>query len=88
MGLRGLRDSFVTTFGKLVRFVESFSEPCIKELYDYCGMGESAFHVEPLQMARLEGRREVFLYIQHMLKLTDDDIDKMNQNIKENMSNE
>lgn len=43
-------------------------------LADFCGATHSNFRSEALDMARMEGRREVWLQIQSNLNLTENDL--------------
>ena len=46
----------------------------LADLAKFCRAHESTFHMNHACSDRLDGRREVFLRIQHHLKLTDDEL--------------
>jgi hypothetical protein len=46
----------------------------LRDLAKFCRAHETTFHADPRVAAVLEGRREVFLRIQHHLKLTDEQV--------------
>ena len=49
----------------------------LEDLAKFCRAHETTFHADPRVSAILEGRREVWLRIQHHLKLTDEQLWKM-----------
>ena len=46
----------------------------LQDLAKFCRASESTFHVEQSMSDRLDGRREVWLRLQHHLRLTDEQI--------------
>ena len=46
----------------------------LADLAKFCRANESTFHIEPSASDRLDGRREVWLRIQHHLRLTDEQL--------------
>lgn len=46
----------------------------LADLAKFCFANESTFHADPRAHAFAEGRREVFLRIQHQLKLTNEQV--------------
>lgn len=57
-----------------VTFTGPNAEAVLADLARFCRASESTFHPDPRAHAVAEGRREVWLRIQHHLKLTDDDL--------------
>jgi HD superfamily phosphohydrolase len=53
------------------------TEAVLKDLAKFCRANESTFHADPRIHAVLEGRREVWLRIQHQLKLDADALWKL-----------
>lgn len=49
-------------------------ERVLVDLARFCRAQRSCFHEDPRVHAALEGRREVFLRIQHHLRLTDEEL--------------
>jgi hypothetical protein len=49
----------------------------LKDLAKFCGTGKDGFSKDALEMAHNTGLRKVFLRIQSMLNITDDDIWRM-----------
>jgi len=47
-----------------------YAEVVLKDLARFCRANESTFHADPRAHAVAEGRREVWLRLQHHLKLT------------------
>lgn len=54
-----------------------YSREVLEDLAKFCRANESTFHVDPRTQALLEGRREVFLRIQHHIRLTDEELWKL-----------
>lgn len=52
-------------------------------LAEFCGAMKSNFRNDPLEMARMEGRREVWLEIQKNLNLTEEDLFNLARNLGE-----
>jgi hypothetical protein len=50
------------------------AEQCLADLAVFCGAKKSSFSRDSLEMARAEGRREVWLRIQAQLNLSEKDI--------------
>lgn len=46
----------------------------LADLEKFCRANEPTFHQDPYVAARLDGRREVFLRIQHQLRLSQEDL--------------
>ncbi len=46
----------------------------LADLAKFCRANQSTFHTEQSMSDRLDGRREVWLRLQHHLKLTDDQL--------------
>lgn len=57
-----------------VTFVGPKADEVLADLAKFCRATESTFHVDSRAHAVAEGRREVWLRIQHHLKLSDDDL--------------
>ena len=53
------------------------AEEVLRDLARFCRAAESTHATEPRDAARLDGRREVWLRIQHHLKLNSDDLWKL-----------
>lgn len=51
-------------------FKGPYAEVVLKDLARFCRANESTFHADPRAHAVAEGRREVWLRLQHHLKLT------------------
>jgi hypothetical protein len=49
----------------------------LADLAKFCRANESTFHTDPRMEGILQGRREVFLRIQHHLKLTPEELWKL-----------
>ena len=70
--VRKVRD-FLTTRGQAYRatFSGPEGEKVLADLARFCRAHESTFNENPDVARQLDGRREVFLRIQHQLQLTD-----------------
>lgn len=55
-------------------FKGPLAEVVLKDLARFCRAHQSTFHVDPRAHAMAEGRREVWLRIQHHLKMTPDEL--------------
>lgn len=59
-------------------YLQTFSGPpgkdVLADLARFCRAQETTFHPDARVQAQLEGRREVFLRIQHHLNLTDEEL--------------
>jgi hypothetical protein len=59
-------------------YVKTFAGPVaahvLKDLARFCRAHESTAHIDPHAAARLDGRREVWLRIQHHLNLSPDQL--------------
>lgn len=55
-------------------FKGPLAEAVLKDLARFCRAHESTFHADPRLHAVAEGRREVFLRIEHHLKLTPEEL--------------
>lgn len=65
------RTAYVRTFdGANAQYV-------LADLAKFCRANETTFHEDPRKEGILQGRREVFLRIQHHLKLSPDDLWKL-----------
>lgn len=51
-----------------------FTEVVLADLANFCRANQSTFNTDPSVQALLEGRREVWLRIQHHLKLTEEEM--------------
>lgn len=64
--------------GRRTDYVRTFRGPCaeavLADLARFCRAKESTFHPDPRVHALAEGRREVWLRIQHHLQLSDDQL--------------
>ena len=65
------RTAYVKTFDS------PFGEEVIQDLAKFCRAHESTFHADPRVHAVAEGRREVWLRLQHHLQLTDEQLWKL-----------
>lgn len=65
-------------FGRRTQYRKVFDNPVghevLADLAKFCRAHESTFNPDPRIEARLDGRKEVFLRIQHHLRLTDDEL--------------
>lgn len=57
-----------------VTFTGPLAEETLADLAKFCRATESTFHPDARAHAVAEGRREVWLRIQHHLKLSDDEL--------------
>ena len=55
-------------------FRNPFGEVVLEDLAKFCRANESTGHSDPAIAARLDGRREVWLRIQHHLRLTEEQL--------------
>lgn len=55
-------------------FKGPLAEVVLKDLARFCRANETTFHVDARAHAVAEGRREVWLRLQHHLQLTDDQV--------------
>ena len=55
-------------------FLTPEGEKVLHDLARFCRANTSTFHEDPRLAAQLDGRREVWLRIQHQLKLDDDQL--------------
>lgn len=62
------RTAYVKTFDS------NFGDEVIRDLAKFCRANESTFNPDARAHAVLEGRREVWLRIQHHLRLTDEEL--------------
>lgn len=58
-------------------FITPSGDKVLEDLAKFCRAHESTFHADERMSAVLEGRREVWLRIQHHLQLSDVDIWKL-----------
>lgn len=58
-------------------FRSAQGERVLADLAKFCRAHETTFHADPRLAAQLDGRREVWLRIQHHLKLNQDDLWKL-----------
>ena len=68
--LSGRKQAYVRVFNKQDRFANEV----LKDLATFCRATETTFHADPYMRSQLDGRREVWLRIQHHLQLTDDEL--------------
>ena len=54
-----------------------FVHDVLMDLAKFCKANESAFNKDPIAMAYMQGRRDVFLRIQENLQLTADELFKL-----------
>ena len=64
-----LEGAYRTTFNGQNEKMHAAAVEVLADLKKYCGATKSNFSIEPLEMAKAEGRREVFLHIMDYLKL-------------------
>lgn len=64
--LRGRRLAYLQTFSGIP------AEDVLEDLARFCRAGKSTYHPDPRMHAILEGRREVWLRIQHHLQLPEE----------------
>jgi len=69
--LRGRKHQYRTVFDS------PLGQEVLADLMRFCRAHESTFHTDPRVAATLDGRREVWLRIQHHLRLTDDQLWKL-----------
>lgn len=73
--LEKLRDALL---GRRYAYLQIFKGPhgevVLKDLARFCRAHESTFHPDARTQALLEGRREVWLRLQHHLKLSPDQL--------------
>ena len=64
-----------------IDYVKTFDTPAgekvLADLAKFCRAHESTFHADPRVHAVAEGRREVWLRLQHHLQLTDEQLWKL-----------
>lgn len=65
--LRGRRMAYLDTFDP----EKKSSRVVLEDLAKFCRANETTFHPDPHVQAQLEGRREVWLRLQHHLQLSD-----------------
>jgi hypothetical protein len=58
-------------------FNTPFGRQALKDLARVCGANESQWNEDPARRDVLIGRREIWLYIQRMLKMSPDDLAKL-----------
>jgi hypothetical protein len=58
-------------------FFNPFGEEVLKDLAKFCRANETTFRADERKHAAVEGRREVWLRIQHHLRLTDEQLWKL-----------
>lgn len=59
-----------TAYIRVFDFDNANSNAVLQDLAKFCRANESTFHEDPRAEGRLDGRREVWLRIQHHLHLT------------------
>ena len=64
-----LEGSYRITFNGNNEKMHEAATQVLADLKQYCGATKSNFSKEPLELARAEGRREVFLHIMDYMKL-------------------
>ena len=57
-----------------VAFLSPAAQPALKDLARFCRAHSSTFHQDPRAHALAEGRREVWLRIQHHLQMSPDEL--------------
>lgn len=68
--LRSRQQAYLFTFPK----ENVLAQKVLEDLAHFCRANESTFHPDPRTHAVLEGRREVWLRIQHHLNLSDEEL--------------
>lgn len=66
-----------TQYIRVFDFENSNAQAVLQDLAKFCRASESTFHPDPRIEGRLDGRREVWLRIQHHLQLTPDQLWKL-----------
>lgn len=72
-----------TAYIRVFDFDNANSQAVLADLFKFCRAEESTFNVDPRLEARLDGRREVWLRIQHHLRLTPEQLWVLYSGIKE-----
>ncbi len=72
--LRSILFARQTAYLNIFDSKNQFGQHVLKDLAQFCRANESTFHPDPRVHAVLEGRREVWLRIQHHLKLDADQL--------------
>lgn len=67
--LKGLQSAYIERLGG-----DGNAAAIISDLRKFCNATKSNFSTEPLEMARMEGRREVFMRIANFLNVDFSDI--------------
>ncbi len=77
--LLGRRTAYIRVFD----FDNVNSQAVLADLFKFCRAEESTFHIDPRIEGRLDGRREVWLRIQHHLQLSPEQLWVLYSGIKE-----
>lgn len=72
-----------TAYIRVFDFENVNSQAVLADLFKFCRAEVSTFHPDPRVEARLDGRREVWLRIQHHLRLTPEQLWVLYSGIKE-----
>ena len=64
-------------YRRVFDFNNVYTDIVLEDLARFCRAHETTYNPDPRIHAALEGRKEVWLRIQHQLKLTDDQIWKL-----------
>lgn len=72
-----------TVYVRTFPFDNANAQAVLADLYKFCRAGESTFNVDPRLEARLDGRREVWLRIQHHLRLSPEQLWQLYSGVKE-----
>lgn len=63
-----------TQYVRVFDYDNANAQAVLADLAKFCRAGESTFHADPRIEGRLDGRREVWLRIQHHLQLSPDQL--------------
>ena len=72
-----------TQYIRVFDFDNANSQAVLADLAKFCRVNESTFNPDPRIEARLDGRREVWLRIQHHLRLSPEQLWELYSGIKE-----
>lgn len=66
-----------TAYIRVFNFDNSNAQLVLQDLFKFCRAEETTFHEDPRVEGRLDGRREVWLRIQHHLRLSPEQLWKL-----------
>lgn len=72
-----------TAYVRVFDFDNANANAVLADLFKFCRAEESTFHLDPRAEGRLDGRREVWLRIQHHLRLTPEQLWQLYSGIKD-----